>query len=212
MNYIKIVNGHVSNNTYLVYKDKEVLIVDPSFDYELIDKNIRNNNFEVKAILLTHGHYDHIASVGYFCKKYGVKVYARKYAIESLKDPNLNLSALSANANGHISFDVMSEELREGKNSIASFDVNVIYTPGHTKGCASFMFNEFIITGDFVFKGTVGRMDLPSASVNAMNESLKKFVKLADGLTVLPGHGQATTVQFEKEHNMFVKEIGENYE
>ncbi len=208
MEYIKIENGMLANNTYLVYKEKEAILIDPSLDFELIDKVVSKNNFKITAILITHGHYDHIGSVEKFAEKYNVFAYGHKYTMESLSNPEYNLSKLSPNFAGELICKCDTKVLEEGKQVIEGFDVEVIFTPGHSRGCTSYIIGDNIFTGDFIFKGTVGRMDLLTSSPQAMNESIRKFLKLRSDLVVLPGHGPDSTVDFECKTNIFVREIG----
>ncbi len=208
MDYIKIENGILGNNTYLVYKNKDAVLIDPSFDYKVIDNVIEKNGFNLKAIFITHGHYDHIVSIQYFVDKYNVVVNGSKYSLESLQNPQYNLSELSPNIIDKLVCDVPVNLLVEGKQEIEGFNVEVIFTPGHSKGCTSFIFGKLLFTGDFIFKGTIGRLDLLSSSTQAMNESIRKFIKLNNDLIVLTGHGPLSTVEEECKTNIFVKEIG----
>jgi len=95
--------------------------------------------------------------------------------------------------------------LKEGKNTIDPFEFEVIYTPGHKSDAITIYFKEFkkMFTGDFLFKNTIGRTDLPTSSVEEMNESLKKIFKYEDDIEVYPGHGSSTNLGIEKNNNHF---------
>lgn len=209
MKYITVVNGIIANNTYLLYNDKlECIIIDPSIDYELIDKKINEHNLNVVAILLTHAHYDHIYSVDFFANKYDVLVYCSNNTIKYLKDPQLNLSAVSVNAPKKVVVEAKAIAV-EKKFSIGDIEIDVIQTYGHTKTCISFLIDEYAFTGDFVFKGTIGRVDFFDSSMDMMIDSIKRFSKLEKNYFILPGHGPFSTLEDELRNNKFFIKYGE---
>ena len=97
--------------------------------------------------------------------------------------------------------------IQEGKLSIGKFDIDVYHTPGHTCGSCCFRIEDHLFSGDTLFQGSIGRMDLPTGSVMQMKESLRKLSALEDDLPVYPGHGPATTIGFEKQWNYEMKHL-----
>lgn len=130
---------------------------------------------KVIAILLTHDHFDHVGAVQNIKEDYNCPVY---------------------------SFD----NLKEGKKEIVKFKFNVIYTPGHTRSSISFYFKEHkaMFTGDFLFKNSIGRCDLPTGDINEMKNSLNKIKEYDDDIIIYPGHGDKTTLQYEKCNNGYL--------
>lgn len=208
MEYIKVVNGIHPNNTYLIYNEKnECLIVDPSIGYEAINKVIVSYNFTVVGILVTHGHYDHLFSVDFFVEKYNVDVYCSKNCISYFNDSNKNLSITSQNSPREVILET-KPKLALDKFKIRDFNIETIKTYGHTKTCVTYIIDDLCLTGDFLFKGTVGRTDFADSSIGSMTESLKKISKFSLTLTVLPGHGEVTTLGNELDNNPYFNGLG----
>ncbi len=208
MKYIKVINGFISNNTYLLYNDNlECLLIDPSLDCELIDRKIIDNNLKVVGILLTHAHYDHIFSVDYFASKYSVDVYCDENAVNYIKDPTLNLSAISPNSSEKV---VVKTPAIAAKSNfkIKDFDITTMKTYGHSRACITYFIDEFAFTGDFIFCGTIGRTDFFDSSMELMIKNINEFSKLDKNYFVLPGHGSETTLEEERKNNKFFLKYG----
>lgn len=211
MKYIKVINGKISNNTYLLYNSKnECIIIDPSLEHEVINKKIKEHDFKVVGILLTHAHYDHIYSTDYFVDLYNVDVHCSDVAVGYLKDPSLNLSSVSVNSPGKIVVKAPAKKALE-EFYISDFKINTIKTPGHSRACITYLIDEYAFTGDFVFKNTIGRVDLFDSSMELMIDSINRFCKLEIDYFILPGHGEETTLESEKKNNKFLIKYGENY-
>lgn len=209
MKYVKVINGFIANNTYLIYNEKrDCIIIDPSLDYDLIDKKIASNNLNVVGILLTHAHYDHIFSTDYFVEKYDVKVYCDENAVRYLPDPTLNLSAISANAPSKVVVKAKAEIALE-EFMIADINIKTMKTYGHTKACVTYFIDEYAFTGDFIFKGTIGRTDFFDSSLDMMIDNINKFSKLEKNYFILPGHGEESTLEEERKNNKFFIKYGE---
>ncbi len=200
MEYKRIVNGILRNNTYLIIEDSSCIIIDPSTDFELIDSFLQG--LIPKAIILTHGHHDHIASCDYFAKKYNIDIYVHEKAYDFLYSSKLNLSH---NSNFSQEF-VLKTKARTFTTElkIENFDFTVILTPGHTSGCCSFIVENYLLTGDFLFKGTIGRTDFITSDFKEMEKSLKKLKNLSAELIILPGHGEISTLKAELVSNPFL--------
>ncbi len=201
-------------------KNSECFIVDPGMAnpnlVSAIKEVLNKRNLKPVATLVTHGHLDHTFSVLPFANEYGVPTYIHSADRKLLADPYraLNIGGESQQimaALGVTKFEE-PEDVRELKDhesfKLAGFDIVVGHAPGHTSGSAIFTVNEeFLISGDVLFAGAIGRTDLPTGSANAMRSSLiSKILPLKDELIVLPGHGPQTTIGRERSNNPYLQE------
>ena len=157
-----------------------------------------------QAILLTHGHFDHIGAANEVREHYGIKIYASCDEEKLLASPARNLS----NAYG-MSLRVTADVLHNDGDilELAGLKIKAIHTPGHTAGgtCYYIESDKTLMSGDTLFAGSVGRTDYPTASSAAMMESLHdKLCMLPDDTDVYPGHGEFTTIGYEKQNNQFM--------
>ncbi len=152
--------GSLQANCYIIIKNKKAVLIDPGDEAEKIDGYLKD--LELKGILLTHNHFDHVGALSFFEKKYHLKHNER----------------------------------------ISSFNYQEINTPGHSKDSKTFYFPEerIMFTGDFLFKGTIGRMDLPSGSKKEMQESLQNIKKFDNDIKIYPGHGSSSFLGEEKKN------------
>ncbi len=198
--------GMVMTNCYglLNTETKEMILVDPGDSPETIEKMVAQLEGRPVAVLLTHGHYDHILAVGAVKEKYQIPVYACREEEGLLADTSLNLTG-QVRRPVSLHPEVWVEDLESF--SLAGFSIQAIHTPGHTKGsvCYHFLEEKLLISGDTLFHGSVGRTDLPTGDTGQMMESLKRLLgMLPDETDVLPGHESATTIGYEKRYNPFV--------
>ena len=201
-----IVVGDVQTNCYITAADgsKECVIIDPGDQPEDILSEVRKNGYTVSAILLTHGHFDHILAVNDIRKKTGCRVYAGEKEKELLKEPKLNVSV----AHRMVVSETADVYLNEGDIvNEAGLSFKVISTPGHTIGSICYYIEDeaVLFSGDTLFEMSVGRTDLPTGSMGNLVRSIKeKLYTLPNDVTVYPGHGPSTGIGFEKKNNMFV--------
>ncbi|MBQ8803068.1 MAG: MBL fold metallo-hydrolase [Tyzzerella sp.] len=202
----KFVLGAMSTNTYLVEnKDtKELVIVDPAACPDYMVSHVKSNGYEPKAILLTHGHFDHIMGIDKWVKEFDVPVYAYADEKEVLADSGLNLSCMLG-----VSYTFNKvKELQDGDVlDLVGFSFKVIHTPGHTKGgCCYYEAAEGVLfSGDTLFHQSVGRSDFPTGSMATLVRSIKeKLFCLPDDVMVYPGHNSLTCIADEKMYNPFV--------
>lgn len=197
--------GYVQTNTYFVYDEdtKATLVFDPAANGKELFEKLTEAGLEVKAILLTHGHFDHIMGVNELKEAAGVKVYASKYEEELCNSAQLNCS----DQIGRPYTVKVDATLDDGEEiDIAGIKVKLIYTPGHTIGSSCYLFEEdkILIAGDTLFLGSCGRTDLPTGSGGTLDRSLKeKLMRLDDDIQVYPGHGDKTTIGYERKYNPF---------
>lgn len=198
--------GSVSTNCYLL-KNKntgELLIVDPADHAQEIFSRIREMQAKPAAILLTHGHYDHILAVEDVKKEYQIPVYACEKEAGTLLDSSANLSGYG-NRSCSLKADILLEDLQAFE--AAGFSVQMLHTPGHTPGsCCYYLKDEGILfSGDTLFYGSVGRTDFPGGSTAQIVESLHRLTdSLPEETEVYPGHDISTTIGYEKRYNPFV--------
>lgn len=164
----------------------------------------KGNAGEAAAILLTHGHYDHILAVEDVKKEYQIPVYACEKEAGTLLDPSANLSGYG-NRSCSLKADILLEDLQAFE--AAGFSVQMLHTPGHTPGsCCYYLKDEGILfSGDTLFYGSVGRTDFPGGSTAQIVESLHRLTdSLPEETEVYPGHDISTTIGYEKRYNPFV--------
>ncbi len=195
--------GMVSENSFLITDENtgKSAIVDPSFlrsfDLDSVPK--------LEYILLTHGHYDHIASVRYFVDRDGAKVVCHKdeeYVVKNVKYSFANFVSSGRAFN----CDILLEdgEILE----LGELKIKLIHTPGHTLGGACYIVEDHIFTGDTVLEGTIGRTDLPTGDYDTLLKSIKKIKNIEGEYILHCGHGDNSTLSFEKENNEFFVLVG----
>ena len=208
----RITLGMCNTNGYFIYREGSadekgytpVLFVDPPDQGDYIHRGMENNNFKVEAILLTHGHFDHIFGAHELRARSGCKIYASELEANVLADAKLNVSA---DVGRPTTLKVNTFLKDEEELEIANMKFKVISTPGHTEGGCCFYFEEddVLIGGDTLFEGSVGRTDLPTGSMSALVNSIKtRLFVLPDTTVVYPGHGDSTTIGWEKKNNPYV--------
>lgn len=200
----KIISGRIEANCYIVYDTdtKKAAIIDPGEDGEKIIREIENGGFIPEMLINTHGHYDHVLSDELIRKKFNIPLAAHKYEVDMLADPYRNASAMFGTPESITAPEIQLTDGQKVKLSFTEF--TVIHTPGHTKGGICLDFGNFLITGDTLFAGTIGRTDFPGSSYEEMMNSLEKIKKLDPEIIIYPGHGSSTTLANELRRNPFL--------
>ncbi len=179
--------GVYQTNCYILEVDGKEFIVDPGMD--ATDWVIQNTNNPV-AILNTHGHFDHVWSNKELKEKLNIPIYVPKDDEFMLKDDPFGQGTPPSQADilvvGDQEFDI--EGIR----------VKYLHFPGHTPGCSAILIEETLFSGDFVFKGSIGRVDFPYSSPDDMRNSIEKFLQIEENWTIYTGHGEPTSVKVEQ--------------
>lgn len=198
--------GIVGTNCYFaIHPDtKECLIIDPGDQGEQLAEKIKSEGLSPKAILLTHGHFDHIMGVEALRREFSIPVYVHEADQDLLENPDLNSGSMIGR-----SVSVTADHMvKDGEIlNLAGFKIQVLHTPGHTPGgvCYYFPEEEIVFSGDTLFCDSVGRTDLPGGSASDLVRSIReKVFSLPDLTLVYPGHGEPTKIGYEKQNNPFV--------
>lgn len=189
------------NSYFLVNNENQAIVIDSGENYKKIKQTEQQLGVKIKAVLLTHAHFDHSGNA----KKLqddGAKIYISKIDAPKL----LNNDNLSSDFGR--SFDYLTADFTFGDGdmlNICGIELKVISTPGHTDGSVCFLTNNALFTGDTLFNGSVGRTDFKSGNREDMVLSIKKLFALSGDYAVYPGHDEFTTLEHERKYNIFAE-------
>lgn len=200
-----LIVGELETNCYILgdEKTREGIIIDPGGEFELIEKTLKELNLEIKYIVLTHGHSDHIGALAELKKRTGAQILIHQEDAEMLCEPEKNLSVFSFKLICAPEADRVLKD--KDKIKIGKIELEVFHTPGHTKGSISLLTDKIIFSGDLIFYGSVGRTDIPGGSYQKLLRSIQdNILNKEDDTIIYPGHGPATTVGEERKNNPFL--------
>jgi hydroxyacylglutathione hydrolase len=185
--------GPMQNFSYIIEDSKEAAIVDAGWEIDRLIKECGNS--KIKKIILTHSHYDHVQKVNELAEKTQATIYYHE---------------LEANELDKLITDKKAKKLKDNDEiTVGKIKIKVIYTPGHTPVAICLLFDKKLITGDTLFVGNIGRVDLPGSNPLDLFESLQKIKKLDDKIEFFPGHDygatKSSTLGQEKQGNPFLK-------
>ncbi|MDR1511812.1 MAG: MBL fold metallo-hydrolase [Endomicrobium sp.] len=201
----KIVSGVLSENCYVVYDSKSLraVLIDPGEDGEKVIFELTKDKLKPEMVVNTHGHYDHVLSDDRIRSEFKIPLAIHKYEIGTLINSFESISK-SFDFPGIVKMpEIILEDNQEVKLTFTTF--KVIHTPGHTEGSICLLFADFLITGDTLFAGTIGRTDLVGGSYEGILDSLSKIKRLSTSLVVYPGHGSKTILANELRNNPYLK-------
>ena len=169
--------GYLEENCYIISSSKTI-VIDPGDESDKIIAYLKDNNLDLNSILITHHHEDHIGALDDLLEYKKVDVYD-------------------------------NSNLKEGLQEISGFNIEVIYTKGHTDDSVTYYFKDYnmMFVGDFIFEGSIGRMDLPTGSISDMKESLNKIIKYDKDIVIYPGHGDKTKLGYEIKNNYYFNNL-----
>jgi hydroxyacylglutathione hydrolase len=202
----KLVVGPFNANCYIVGcpDTLEGAVIDPGADGEKILKTIKKRNLKIKYIINTHAHIDHIEANRYLKDTLGAEICMHEADVKMLSDSSLNLSHMLYPSK-ESPFPIPDILLKEGDEiKTGHLKFSVIHTPGHTPGSICLAINKYLFTGDTLFSGSIGAIDLPLANHEILISSINKIFKLSDDFHIYPGHGSPSEIGIEKRENPYL--------
>lgn len=198
--------GPFCSNCHIVRGDsREALVIDPGDDASRIIAHLRDHNLEVQYYLLTHGHVDHVSALAEVAQEFPAPVAIHALDAKWAFEPINQLPPYYDTPKSPPSIDRHLEDQQEYVD--AGFRYRVLFTPGHAPGHVSLYFEDtsVLFSGDVLFQGSVGRIDLPGGNRSDMQKSLQALMTLPDDTVVYPGHGPSTTIGEERRTNPFLR-------
>ncbi len=193
MNIEVIHLGPMANCTYLVTQDENALLIDPAWDMNALEQTLKAKKLKLLAVLFTHGHFDHVKTAETLLKAHGLRAY--------IEENDVLLSGLPG--------EVLQPYRGEQNLQIGPFKVHIIPTPGHTAGGVCILIGDALFTGDTLFPGACGRVDLPSSDPREMRKSLYRLSQLPDDTQIFAGHSyggkSGSFISYERQTNPFMR-------
>lgn len=198
----RFITGPIDTNTFVVSLKNKCLIVDPSSGQKKVLAYISKNELEPQAIVITHGHFDHILGLPEIIAQYReIGVYIHPSETVLLRSPEFNGSVMMGSP---VSYNGPVKDLLEGTITIGNFLIDVRHVPGHSPGGCALIFDTDALVGDILFAGSIGRSDLPGGDGELLINGIRqKLFGLPDETVVYPGHGNRTTIGREKRSNPY---------
>lgn len=201
----RFVTGKLYTNCYVLYDEEstEAFIFDAPAHGDKIYEFAVSLGVKIKAVILTHSHFDHILGLYDLLSLSGAPLYIHENEAELLNNKEFNLTAYFRADVPHIDAD---KKLSDGDIlTLGKEKIRVIHTPGHTIGGCCFLWEDILISGDTLFEGSIGKIDHPTGDMELEIMSIKeKLLPLSDNVKVYPGHGNMTTIGRERKENMFL--------
>jgi glyoxylase-like metal-dependent hydrolase (beta-lactamase superfamily II) len=187
--------GAYMTNCYIIHDQQAntCCVIDPGAKAEKVLALLQEEGLTLEAILLTHGHFDHVGAVKELCAATGCAVYLCEDDL--LMPPNMTAGPL------HYTDNYGEGDVLE----LAGLHIQVLHTPGHTPGSVCLMVEDAIFAGDTLFAGSCGRTDLPGGNEAALKDSLHRLRDIRQEYRIFPGHGIATLLSREQEYNRYMK-------
>ena len=185
--------GLFQTNCYIVHQDgsDHCIVIDPGYDAKKILNFLREKNLQLEAILLTHGHFDHVGAVKDLVADTDCRVFL--HPAEHTMPHTITAGKLYATDDYATQF------------SVAGMNVTVLHTPGHTPGSVCLIVEDAMFSGDTLFAGSCGRTDLPGGDWATIQSSLRRLAELPSDYRIFPGHGESTSLTQEKQTNPYLR-------
>lgn len=213
----KVLVGELKTNCYVLDINNNVLVIDPGDDADKIIRVIGNRN--ILGVIITHYHADHFGVMDEIVRRYGVRedkynaqLNKRNAQVINENDVQLNeyntqVETIDDAEDKYNIWVLDRHNMAEGINQVGEFKFEVIYTPGHKEDLVTIYFREdkVMFCGDFIFKDSIGRCDLPGGNISEMMRSIDKIKKYDKDIVIYPGHGEKTTLGYEVNNNYYFK-------
>ena len=203
MNIVTMPLGAYQTNCYLLWQDDQdtCIVIDPGYEPERILRKTEQLGKRIEAILLTHGHFDHVGAVEEIVKATGCALWMSEGDWSQFRNPVTAYFYPLANCDfTEVSFCEEGEHI-----SVGGLTFTVLATPGHTHGSVCYLCEDALFSGDTLFAGSCGRTDLPGGDGKWLRWSLERLSEIEEDLTVYPGHGESTTLAQEKKYNPYMR-------
>ena len=194
--------GSYQTNCYIVWGEnaKTCAVIDPGYEAERVLDEARNLGLTIEAILLTHGHFDHVGAVKQLVQATGCQLWMHEGDWSQKKNPTNAFFYPLANCDfTEVQFCEEDEIIHAG-----GLTFTVMATPGHTWGSVCYRCGDVLFSGDTLFAGSCGRTDLPGGDTATLRQSLQRLRELPDTLAIYPGHGSSSTLGEEKGYNPYL--------
>ncbi len=200
MNVKTLTLGLMGVNCYVLTDSGEAAVIDPGAECEKIIEYLDECGCTLKKILLTHGHFDHIGALCDLAEKTKAKVYVHSGDKKMLTDNGANLSFMTGERIKPYEADIILDDIKEIQ--LGNTEIKVFHTPGHSSGSVSYLWGDNLFCGDLLFRGSIGRYDFGDLQTEL--KSLKFLMdNFDDNVKVFPGHGESTTIGYEKINNPY---------
>jgi len=187
--------GAYQTNCYIIHDSASTrcCVIDPGYEPEKVLRTVASLGLTLEAVLLTHGHFDHVGGVKTIAAETDCSVYLCE---KDLAMPHMMTAGPLYHTHSYDEGDTLS---------LAGLEISVLHTPGHTPGSVCLLTGNALFSGDTLFQGSCGRTDLPGGSWNTIRQSLRRLAELEDNWTVYPGHGESTELVLEKKYNPYMR-------
>ena len=195
--------GNIAVNCYLLLSETAAVVIDPGFESDEALDFLKNAQNKERLIILTHAHYDHIGYALELSRQTNTKIAIGKFDNEALLNSYVNLAVMFHTELEPFSADLL---LKDGDGfAVGDIEFKVIHTPGHTVGSVSLLVDNVLFSGYTLFKESIGRTDFLGGSFGEIEKSVKKLYTLPEDTIVMAGHGENTTIGYEKNYNPYIR-------
>ncbi|MGM9971273.1 MAG: MBL fold metallo-hydrolase [Anaeroplasmataceae bacterium] len=200
----KYISGPFFTNTYVLSKGNDAIIIDPTMNFDKYASLIKEK-YNVKAVLITHAHIDHIDGIIHFKE---LPIYISSADYKYIKDDDYTLYSFFKNSKIFDLTDFNFVLVNDGDTiNLLDEKIEVMLTPGHTLGGVCYKYKNIVFTGDTLFKGSIGRTDFPGGNEREILKSIKRIIETyPDNTKLYPGHDEETTIRDERKNNVYYSE------